>query len=101
MPAVGTIASGAGRAGGFGHARHGFAAAFGEEIGDLALGVLAAAVDAGEGQVGLRHGAEGFELVMAILTDVFVNGHEDLSVLERLICLFFYQKSSMFSMYHF
>ncbi len=79
MATVGAVTAAAIGAGGLGHAGHGFAAALGEEVGDLAFDVLAAAVVTGHGQIGLGHGTEDFELVAAILTDVFVNGHEETS----------------------
>ena len=75
MTAVGTVPARAGSTGGFRHACNGLAAAFCKEIRNLALDVLAAALGAGHGQVGLGHGAQGFEFVAAIFADIFVYGH--------------------------
>jgi len=85
VSAAGTVTSRAGITGWLGGAGHGPAAAYrhcfivlGEEDGEFALDMLAAASRAGYGLICLGHAAQCVELVAAILTDVFVNWHEHL-----------------------
>jgi len=76
IPAVRTVSAGTRRTGWLGHAGHGFPAAFGEEIRNFALYIFPPAIDAGHGEIGLSHRAQGFELMVAILADIFVNRHK-------------------------
>ena len=74
--AVAPLARSAGR---LGCPRHCPAAAFGEKEGQLAFNVLPPTVCTDHGLVRLVHRANGFEFVLAVQADIFINGHGDAS----------------------